>query len=336
MIPNYHQIDSGFSACMSRGMKLCSANPSWALVAVGVGTAVSAAGTAYASNQKSKATGKLAQSLSKTKEFEPQLLGDPKQINTSDVTLRTVDNAYDRLGYIRRFVDQLNAIDYSTAMRYYRKIQPSFDQLQSQIGKNALSYSRGELPQDVSAEIGRKAAERGIQAGYGFGTQGGKTGALAALNLRNLGLTSLDLSRFGTQLGMQVNQSAKSLLPAFRSPADFMLTPGQQLGAEQYNVGVTNDFAVRNNALLNQAGMQNTSLANAVNQQQAQLAYSGQVGDAQMWAQLAQSLGGAISGMGGGGGVFGGQQQPVGAGQSINSMPVETWRQNAAGVTSLA
>lgn len=316
-----------------------------AAIAAIAGAAIAAGGAVYAGSQKKKASAQLADSLGNYKEFEPALLkGDPKMVDTRAVGLRTVDEPYDRLGYIREFVDKLNAIDYSTAMKYYRKIQPSFDAIQRQVGTNALSFAKGEIPADVSAEITRKAAERGIQAGFGFGSQGGRTGALANLNLRNLGLTSLDLSRFGTQLGMQVNQSAKGLLPNFRSVADFILTPGQQLAAEQANVQSINQREQYNNQLVNQGRLQNTSAANVSMQGVAQQQYAGQVGEAEMWAQIASSVGGAVGGLGGGaggaGGIFGGTSGA--AGSNVNSLasnpgyvPTNTgaWRSNATSFT---
>lgn len=293
----------------------------------GIASALIGAGASvYSSQQQKKAASGLAGSAGNLKTFEPALLKDTKTIDPRQLQLNAIDIPFDRLAYARRYTEALNAMDYKEATRYLRKIQPSFDAIQQQVGQNALSYARGEIPQDVSAEIGRKAAERGIQAGYGFGSQGGARGALANLNLRNLGLTSLDLSRFGTQMGMQVNAAGKALLPNLRSPADFLLTTPQIAGIEQFNIGTLNDASRYNNQLINQARMQNTSLANAGTQAQAQAQYQSGMTDAattqaigQALSQVVGSLGG--SGLFGGQGGAGGAMSGYAAGGGLNSAP---------------
>ena len=75
-----------------------------------------------------------------------------------------------------------NAFNTRQAQKMYRTFQPSFDSLQTQIGQNALSFSRGELPADVVNQMGRQAAQRGLSGGFGQGARGGG-GALASRRL---------------------------------------------------------------------------------------------------------------------------------------------------------
>lgn len=302
---------------------------SW--IALGVGTAVAVGGAAYSASQQKKAASQQREALaSGTQEFDPTLLGDPDQIDTRAVNLRSIDQTYDLLPYARRLSDQINAINYSTAARYYRKIQPEFFNLQRQIGQNALSASRGELPDDVAAEIGTRAAERGIQGGFGFGSQGAQTGALANLNLRNLGLTSLDQQRYGNTLGLQVNQAARTLLPQQLSPLDLFLTPQNQLQAEMANVTSRNQFMLQNNQLQNNAALQNTSLQNSLNQSLAAIDYQSALQQAQAIAAGSQALGGALSA-----GLATMQAQPTMATGAINNPTGGAdWRSNASSVTT--
>lgn len=258
---------------------------------------IAAGATVYATNQKGKAAEKNAAQVQQGTQplGEPTLLGAPNQIDLRQLSQDSVDIPYDKLEYASRLARSVNRVNYGEAMRYYRKIQPFFDQIQRQVGSNALSFARGELPSDVVGSIGRAAAERGVQGGFGFGTQGGKTGALANLNLRNLGLTSLDLARYGTETGMRVNQQAKALLPNLASPTDYLLTPQQILGATGQNVGFQNDFRVRDNALINQTNAQNTGLANSLNQSIANMGYTASVDKATGYAQAGQAIAGAIA-----------------------------------------
>lgn len=301
------------------------------MVVLGIaGTAVAAGGAVYSGVQQRKAAKQQANAIREgTQEFDPVLLGDPNQVDTRAVGLRTIDEAYDNLPYARRLTDQLNAINYATAAKYYRKMQPEFFNIQRQLGINALSAMRGELPDDVSAQIGQRAAERGIQGGFGFGTQGAKTGALANLNLRNLGLTSLDQQRYGNQLGMQANQSAKTLLPQQIGPMDLFLTPGQQLQSELFNVGAQNDFLKQNNQIQNNAGLQNTQLQNSMTQSLAALDYAGALAQSDAIAKGLSVLGSGIST------AANRQAGSVAPGGIINNPTADpAWKQNVRSYTT--
>lgn len=262
-----------------------------ALGTVAVGAAVSAGGAAYQANKSKKA----AQQAGSVKyNTTPVQLGDPAQVDPYQVLQQTYFANGLNLQQGRQQAQAVNNFNYGQANKFYNKIQPYFNELQGQIGQNALSYARGELPGDVQDQITRAAAQRGIQSGYGFGSQGFKAGAGANLNLRNLGLTSLDLSKYGTQLGMQVNQNAKALLPNLTGLQDFWLNPQQVLGINQQNVAAQNQFQLANNQLLNGAiGSSNQQLYN-----QSQARYAGELQNAQAVGQTAQSVGGLLSGLG--------------------------------------
>jgi len=66
---------------------------------------------------------------------------------------------------------------------------PEWAQTKDQIGKNILSMSRGEIPEDVSAAVQRNAAGQSLMGGY---AGSGMSRNLAA---RDLGLTSLDITQ---------------------------------------------------------------------------------------------------------------------------------------------
>lgn len=290
----------------------CDPKATWVAIGVGVaGVAVSAAGTAYQSNKSSKAAKKAGSVQYNT---TPQLLGDPAQVDPSNVLLQTyMANGQNAQG-AKTQARAINQFNYGQANKYYNQIQPYFNELQSQIGQNALSYAQGNLPGDVQDNITRMTAQRGIQAGIGYGSQGARNGAFANLNARNLGLSSLDLSKYGTQLGMQVNQSAKALLPNLSGLQDFFLNPSQVAGIQQNNAAAQNQFALQNNQLAN-AGIaaQNQALYN-----QTQGQYANSLQQAQAVGQTAQQLGGLLSGLGSSGAFSTGGTIPS-QGMSYNS-----------------
>ncbi len=252
---------------------------SW--IAVGglaVGAAVSAGGSMLAANKQKSATKDAANALQNPTLFEPQTI-DPRGL-----MYQAQGDAFAGLRGAKALTRKLNKFDTKQAIKFMKMIQPSFKPLQAQIGENALSFARGELPSDVVGSITRAAAQQGQQGGFASGG-GGASGMLRNLNLRNLGLTSLDLSKYGTQLGMQVNQSAKALLPNLGSVRDWLLSLPQQGQIAQFNTQA-----------LNQAGLYNTGLANQAQQANAQGILQSGLTDAAMIQGIGNTAGSLISG----------------------------------------
>lgn len=95
---------------------------------------------------------------------------------------------------------------------------------------NVDSFLHGELPPDVAAQIKRNTAEKALGGGYGG------SGMARNLTSRDLGLTSLDLTKFGTQLAPQWMASQKALaVPKAFDPASMFLTPAERIGNTQQN-----------------------------------------------------------------------------------------------------
>lgn len=234
---------------------------------------------------------------------------EPEQLDLQSVLGDLLGGNIQNFGQARQLTGAGNKFNFGEFMRYVQKVQPQFKPLQAQIGTNALSFARGELPNDTVNSIGRAAAERGIQGGFGFGSQGAKTGALANLNLRNLGLTSLDLSKYGTGLAMQANQSAKGLMPQLGNAFDWLFGPTQGLQAAEFNL----DWQ-------NRAQLANVSTGNAIGQNIADQKYAASLGQAasvqQAGNQLSSLLGGYGRTAGSGGGGFGGDYSPTGTGSA--------------------
>jgi hypothetical protein len=191
------------------------------------------------------------------------------------------------------YANQVNQFNTRQAQKQYRTFQPYFDSLQRQVGANALSFSQGELPADVVANIGRTASQRGLSGGFGQGARGGGSGtAMGNSLLRGLGLTSLDLSKFGTQLAMNASMQAKQLSPGLYDPTQMLPTTGQAIGYGFQNAGIQNDAArywnqTQNQALAGNVGAQNTANTNATNTELA-----GQLAQAQSIAAAGQAVGG--------------------------------------------
>jgi len=84
---------------------------------------------------------------------------------------------------------------------------------------------RGEVPSDVQGAIGRRAAERSLFGGFGAGSQAGRN-----LELRDLGLTSLDIQNRGLANTGQFIQQQRNVAttPLFDITSTF-LSPVQRV-----------------------------------------------------------------------------------------------------------
>lgn len=280
----------------------CDPQNSMAVIGI-AGVAVSAGGAIYAANQQKKAAQQQQNALGQM-QTESAMLGDPAQIDPMAVLQQLYNVNSQNTPQARQQAAAANKFNTNQALKAYNKMLPGFSQLQAQIGANANAFARGELPSDVQSAITRAAAQRGIQGGFGFGSQGASGGAMGNLNLRNLGLTSLDLAKYGTQVGLQASQQAAALSPRLATQQDYLFNPQQMLGIEQFNVGAQNQFMLANNGLANQTiANQNQLLANQAQQQMAV-----DMMDAQMIASGTQAAGGLMTGIAGayGGGGAGG------------------------------
>lgn len=263
--------------------------------------AVIAGGAAVAAGSMANKSAKSAanQMREGVQTFNPIQPDDPLLLDWRRSALDSYNFNNNKLGLMQNIAGRVNRFNVGQAQRGYRSMQPYFDSLQRQVGANALSFSRGELPADVVSSIGRAAAQRGIQSGFGRGLIGAGPGSqISNLNLRNLGLTSLDLSKFGTNLAMQANQQAAALTPALFRPESLMVSPQQAIGFDQNQVNAQNEAMrywnqVQNQALMGNVGAQNQANQNAINTQLA-----GQQAQAQQIAAAGQAVGGAFNAYG--------------------------------------
>ena len=224
---------------------------SYALVA---GAVISAGTAAYSANQQKKAS-KEAQSGMAALAKKGQL-DDPELVDWMNAGRYATDQNQQNWGRTMRLAGGVNRFQQNQALKGYEKFQPYFRQNQELIGRNAASFARGELPADVVASLGRAAAQRGIQGGFGMsqGAGGGGT-ALGSLNLRNLGLASLDLSKWGTQFAQSANQAGASMMPGLFDPSSQFLNPALAMNGMQFNANAINHTNELNAGYENAMGM---------------------------------------------------------------------------------
>lgn len=270
-----------------------------ALIAAGV---IAAAGAVYAGYSSNKASKEAANSLNGMQQLNLDTLPPPETVDWKSVLRGTIGQNYENLPMDFALANKVNDFQSNQFLRGVSKIQPYFKQNQELIGRNVASFARGELPSDTIGSIGRAAASRGLESGIGLGAGGGGPGtALGGLNLRNLGLQSLDLAKFGTGAAMQANTNAANMLPNLFDPASMFISPNAALGVESNNANIINDWNKTNIGIKNAEATGNTELLNKILEEQTGLKIQGKLAQAQAVQSASSSVAGIAGGMGGGG-----------------------------------
>ncbi len=256
-------------------------------------TAVSVGAAAYQANQQKKQAAQANAALGNMQQLPTTHLGAPAMVDVGKAQQQAIGLNDGAVQKDFELANQVNNFQLGQALRGYNRIQPYFNQLQAQLGQNALSMSRGELPADVVSNIGRAAASRGFESGFGQGANGAQGGtSLGSLNLRNLGLTSLQTSQQGNQLGLQLNAQAGALAPSLFDPSSMFVTPQLALAGQQFNAGALNQTAQLNAGYANAANTQNVGLQNAILQQQSNNTLAANEAAQKQYASAAQNVAG--------------------------------------------
>lgn len=217
---------------------------------------------------------------------------------------------------VSEFASEFNRLSGNQLRDALEQMLPGYGSLRDDITQQIKSYMRGEVPADVENLLQRRAAERGIALG-GAGSEFNENQFL-----RNLGLTSLELTQRGLDSASRWIAQNAAMTPVYNMNQAF-LPIQDRIGLRERE----NQFAWQRNWLKNQIsavpwGWQ-AAVINIADNVQA-------IGH----SVLSAYAGGAVGGGGGMGGMGGGG----GGGNSTGGMT--NWSQfggptpNAAGFNS--
>lgn len=127
----------------------------------------------------------------------------------------------------KRVARSIAEADTETALAVLEQFAPGSQAAIQQQMQNIQAGLRGELPEDVQRLVTDRAAARAFAGGFGG------SGAARALELRDLGLTSLQ--RIDTAMGQSAQAFAtiRGLMPQQQSVSSMFLMPGQRIALAQ-------------------------------------------------------------------------------------------------------
>lgn len=141
------------------------------------------------------------------------------KFQTVDIGAETASSVAENLANLPKVAElakrynEMSAEQLTAAME---KMMPGYTALRDNTTASITSMSKGEVPKDVEELLARKAAERGIT----LGTSGSQFQSYD--ELRNLGLTSLDMINRGLDSAMRWIDSTAQRTPVYNMSSSFL------------------------------------------------------------------------------------------------------------------
>lgn len=147
---------------------------------------------------------------------------------------------------------------------------PNYYNVLQQLSNTAMQAGKGVLPEDVRQQILQNANEDAYLKGFSYGKTGGGgnvyaggNDAAANIALQNLGLSSLDMMKYGNALGQDVLTQTRASRGRVTSAMD--VAPDPALFQQQMNNAAIADYNYRTDQAGYRAGMQNAPTQAALN-----------------------------------------------------------------------
>lgn len=200
------------------------------------------------------------------------------------------------LPQVAAFAEEFNQLSSEQLQSALERMMPGYSSILKKGTQQVESLQRGEIPRDVENLLERRAAERGVTLGYGAGSDFGQNSLL-----RNLGLTSLDLTQKGMDSAMRWLGMAKSTTPVFNMASAFVpITQRVGIRAAENQFQFQRDWLkAQIDAIPTGAEAALITLADNIEA----------IGRSVLTSYAGGAIGG-MGGMGGGGGGGGGQSTP--------------------------
>lgn len=242
-------MNPDFQQCLAKASELvrahrrqapegCDPQAVWAATAISlVGVGVSAY-NGYASRKQQQQAMQGADGA-----FGPLAVAEPAEINYAspqEILAQWRGEVTGNFPEYSKIAASLNEDEQKAAIKANQMQNPNYYGLLGHMSNQANDYLSGKLPGDVQANILNTANENAYLRGFSYGKPGGGADVYAGGNsadanlaLKNLGLTSLDLSKLGFDMGTSVLNESRAGRGRVISATDTI--PTQVFFADQMN-----------------------------------------------------------------------------------------------------
>ena len=145
------------------------------------------------------------------------------QLNLGQEQLSAIANNAGVLSSAESFASSANQFNLAHVQAMLNSVIPGYNGMVAANSKNIASQLSGTVPKDVAAQLQTSDAARALAGGYGG------SGAMTALEQRDLGLTSLDLTNQGLAGAESwINLNSQLYGPGEVTPQSMFVSPDQQ------------------------------------------------------------------------------------------------------------
>lgn len=246
-------------------------------------------GAASASHQAKKARRANARTLADAEgagAFEPLALPEPQELDVpsaEEIMAHWRGEVTTKFPEYEGIAGKLNTSEQAAARAANLAANPMYYDVLNRVTTNAQQAASGAIPKDVQANIKRTANEDAYLKGFNYGAPGGRSGAgtfaggndaAANLALRNIGLTSLDIMKYGNQLSGNVLEQSRASRGEIISAKDVI--PNPALFQDQMNASAIAEYNFASDKAAFKAGSQNAPIQAAYNKLALQMGVNSQ------------------------------------------------------------
>ena len=160
-------------------------------------------------------------------------------LNVGDEAGKAISANKANFGAASELASEVDSFNQEQLMARMKQIIPDLDSINAGVSGNIASMVSGQIPEDVAAQVARSGAAKAFAGGFG-GSQ--RAGGLVA---RDLGLTSLQITKQGLDSASKWLATAKSTMSAPQLDVTSMfISPQQQISAafENEKARMNNQF----------------------------------------------------------------------------------------------
>lgn len=276
------------------------------LAVIGTVATVASAGYGIAANSKAAKDRKAAMAQAQgSGVFDPMAIPEPTKLEVpsapeilsswrGEVTSKFPE--YDKIAGME------NQSSQAAARTANLQANPDYYTALNQLTNNALAAGKGRLPDDVKESILRNTNDNAYLQGFSYGKSGGGgnvyaggNDAAANLALRNLGVSSLDMMKYGDSLSQGVLEQSRASRGDIVSAKDVL--PTQGFFQDQMNAAAIAEYNFGTDQSMFKAGVANAPRQAGYNQLLFQTGMGGQqmqsnAANAQLAMSALQALGG--------------------------------------------
>ncbi len=238
--------------------------------AITAGTAISGAiGSRKAKNNQQQAFA----AAEKGGAFDPLVIAKPQRLkvpSAGGIMGQYRQDVTQNYGGYEDIAQRFSASEQAANRAATEAANPNYYNVLQQLSSTAMQAGKGMLPADVRQQILQNANEDAYLKGFSYGKSGGGgnvyaggNDAAANIALQNLGLSSLDMMKYGNALGQDVLSQTRASRGRVTSAMD--VAPQPALFQQQMGNAAIADYNYRTDQAAYRAGMQNAPQQAALN-----------------------------------------------------------------------